>query len=136
VSTTKFTGKAAVFQVAGTAIGFTKIGVKTDRKLADSTDSANYDSGSDLIWPEQLPIQSPITFTVELRYNLTTTPANVINTLYTGSAAVAVVVKLNATTTYGHGNFDIESFDANVPYDDVVTGTAQFKSNGLFTFGS
>jgi predicted secreted protein len=132
----KITGKAAYLQIAGTKIGMTKLGIKTDRKTADSTDTLNYDVTSDLIWPEQLPVMAPLELTLEGRYNLTTTPANVINALYTGALAVACVIGLSSTVIYGHGNFDITGFDADAPLDDIITFTLSLKSNGLFVFGS
>lgn len=132
----KRTGRAAFFSIAGTKIGMTKLSPKTTRKLADVTDSTDYDATSDLIWPAQLAVMAPIELSIEGRYNVVTTPANLINTLYTGAAAVAVILNIDASTIYGHGLFDISDFEASIPDDDVVTFTATFKSHSVFTFGS
>lgn len=132
----RLTGKASYVSIAGTKFGTKKITPKTTRKLADSTDSTDYDSGTDLLWPTQLAVMAPVELSVEGNYNLTTTPAQLIANLYSGVAAVAVVIALNATTIYGHGNFDISDFQTDAPVDDIVTFSCTMKSNGVFTSGS
>lgn len=134
--TNKLTGKAAYLTISGTQIPFTKIGAKTERKLADATDSTDYDVATDLIWPTQLPVSASIELSVEGRYNLVSTPGTVIATLYSGATAVPCVFGLSGSAIYGHGNFDLSNFQADVPVDDIVTFTASLKSNGKFTPGS
>lgn len=136
MATQKLTGRAAFFTISGTKIPFKKFTPKSTRKLVDSTDSLDYDPTSDLIWTEQLAAGMSIEFAVEGWYNLSVTPANVLNLLYTSAAAVPIVVNLNASVILGHGNFDISDFSSDIPVDDMVSFSATFKSNGVWTNGS
>lgn len=135
-TTNKLTGKAASWTYKGTTIPFTKITPSTERTMADTTDSTDYDTGSDMIWPSQLPIKAGQKLKVEGKYNTSALPTSVLADLFNGATAAAVTIKLTAVSTFGHGNFDITNFEAGIPVDDVVDYSVELMSNGVFTYGS
>lgn len=132
----KLTGKASSFLFNGTSIPISKYSPKSTRKLADTTDSANYDAGTDLIHNSQLPASIQMELSVEGKFSKSKTNAALITQLYSGATAVPTILNLDAGTIYGHGNFDMGDFSADVPVEDTVSWTATFRSNGVFTPGS
>jgi len=136
MAVSKLTGKSSYFKYNGVTISITKYSAKSARDMADSTDSSNYDAASDLVYHAQLPVSIRLDLDVEGRFDLNSTNANLIASLYSNATAVPVQLGLNAGTLYGHGNFDIMDFTCDVPVMDVVTWRATFRSNGVFTPGS
>ena len=135
-SVQKVTGKAGAFTYNGTKLSITKYTAKVERELVDSTGSDNYDAATDLIHKAQLPVSIQVTADVEGQFDLNSTDASVIATLYSGATAIPVILGINAAVVLGHGNFDISDFECDVPIDDMVTWKATIKSNGVFTHGS
>jgi len=134
--TNKITRKAASWTYKGATIPFTSMTPSVERTMADATDSTDYDSGSDSLWPSQLEVKVGMKFKVEGRYNTSTIPSAILTDLYTGASAAAVVIKLNPSTIFGHGNFDISNFEAKIQVDDIVTYSCDLMSNGLWVSGS
>lgn len=132
----KLTGKASSFVYNANTIPITKYAPKGNRKLADTTDSTNYDAASGLVWNSQLACSANLELDVEGFYYTTNTDSQVVAELFSGNAAVAAVLNLDAGDIFGHGNFDISNFEASVPIEDTVSWKATFKSNGVFTHGS
>jgi hypothetical protein len=132
----KITGKAGSFTFNGTVIPFKKWSPKVTRKLADTTDSADYDTTTDMIHESQLPVSLSQELSIEGNFNTTTTDAQIITNLYSGAAAVPVILKISPSVIFGHGNFDLSDFSMDNPVDDTATWSATLKSNGVFTRGS
>lgn len=132
-TTNKRSGKASSLTWKGTALTITKYTPTTTRTLADATASDDYDATSNMLWETQIPVKLAQELKIEGKYNVVTTPSTVIADLYTGNAAAAVVLGIDAGTLLGHGNYDISSFEAGVPIDDIVTYTCTAKLNGIFT---
>lgn len=134
--TNKLTGKSGSLTINGTTIPWTKIEPSVDRTLAEATDSTDYDSGSDMLWTTQLPVKMGMKLSVEGRYNTSTIPSAVLAILFAGATAQPVVIKLNPTTTWGHGSFDISNFKVTLPVDDIVAYSMELTLNGVWTSGS
>jgi hypothetical protein len=132
----RIVGKAGSITISGTNLAFNKWSPKVTRNMGDTTDSADYDPTSDLIHKSQRAASVQTELTVEGKWDLNTTTAGIIAMLYNGAGAVPVVLKLDATTVYGHGNFDITDFSSDHPVEDTVTWSATLKSNGIFTPGA
>ncbi len=124
------TGKASYITVAGTNLYFTKLTPKVTRKLADDTDSGNYNATDDLLYPSQLEVSAPVEIAVEGNYRKSQTPTAIIARLFTASGPYAVT--FGVLTGYPHfaGNYDLSDFQIEDPLDDVVKWTATLKSNG------
>ncbi len=134
--TNKITAKAGSWTYAGVTIPFKTVTPSFERTLADATDSADYDSGSDQVWPSQLPVKTGLKLKIEGNYNTSVVPSSLIAVLITGAAAGAVVVKLNPSTVFGHGSFDISNFEIKMQVDDIVTYSVDLTSNGVWVSGS
>jgi hypothetical protein len=132
----KIAGKGGSFSYNGTVIPFKKWSGKVTRKLADTTDSADYDVSSNMIHESQVPVSLTQEVTIEGNVDLNTTEAQIITQLYSGAAAVATILKHTPAVVYGHGNFDLSDFTCDQPVDDTVTFSATLKSNGVFVHGS
>jgi predicted secreted protein len=132
----KLSGKASYLTYKGTRLSITKVTPKFTRGMADTTASDNYDVTSDLLWKSQIAVTGSMELSVEGRFDLNSTNSVILADLASGVAAQPVVLGLNATTVFGHGNFDISEFTADEPVDDTVNFTATLMSNGVFTFGS
>src|ERR1051326_3422363 len=107
MSVAKLTGKAGSFTLNTHVLSFTVMNSKVNRELADTTDSANYDSTTDLVWPAQIPVSEAIELSVEGNFDLNSTDAQLIALLMAGGAAVPVIINLSASVVLGHGNFDL-----------------------------
>jgi hypothetical protein len=129
----RLTGKASAFFYNGIPIPITKATHKATRDLANTTDNGDYVQQIDLLTPTQIPTAVTTEFAIEGRYRKSSTPSAIIAALYTGVTAVPAQLYLDASTLAGHGNFDISEFQTDCPDDDVVTFTANMKSNGQFT---
>jgi hypothetical protein len=137
VSTTnKLTGKAQAFVFTGTTLPVKKVTNTVKRKLADATDSTDYDSGTDMVWESQLPVTLSQEMKIEGNYNTSTVPTAVIATLYSGATAVAASWLLKSGVTVGHGLYDLSDFETSAPVDDIVAYSMTVKLNGVFTAGS
>ena len=132
----KLTGKASYINIQGTLLFITKISPKVTRGLADTTDSADYDSGMDMINMSQLPVTLTQDLAVEGNYHLSQTTQLLLNMCYSGITAVPVVIGLNAGATMGAGLFDLSDFASEVPIVDTCKFSATLKSNGKFTPGA
>lgn len=132
----RMVGSASGFTLNGTTIPITKYTPKGNRKLADTTDTGDYDPTSGLVWNSQLPVSANLELTVEGRFRRSSTMNALVKLLFSGATAVPTVLNLDAGTLFGHGNFDIKDFSTDVPAEDTVTWTATFKSNGVFTPGA
>jgi len=134
--TNKITAKAGSWTYAGVTIPFKTITPTFERTNADATDSSDYDSGSDMVTPSQIPVKVGVKLKIEGNYNTSVVPSSLIATLLTGASAGAVVVKLNPSTTFGHGSFDISNFEIKMQVDDIVSYSVELMSNGLWVSGS
>ncbi len=134
--TNKLTGKAGSWTYTGTTIPFSNITPTDTRSLANTTDSTDYDAGSDMLWESQLPVKEAMELKVEGFYATNVIPTPILAALFSGAAAAAVVITLKSGTILGHGNFDISDFEAGVPVDDTITYSVTLKLNGIFTAGS
>lgn len=132
----KLAGKASYLSLNGTRIPIKRYVPKTTRKLADTTDSDNYDATADLLFKSQVPVMASMDLTVDGNFDLNTTPQTIIALLFSGTKAVPVVLGLDAGTLYGHGNFDIADFTTTVPVDDTVTYGCSLHLNGTFYPGA
>lgn len=132
----KTAGRASSFTLLGTVLPIKKYTPKTTRKLIDTTDSANYDAATDMLYASQVPTMISQELTVEGIFDLNSTPTVVMNLLFSGAAAAAVVLGLKSGVLYGSGVYDISDFSTDVPVDDVVSWSATFKLNGKFTPGA
>lgn len=132
----KLTGKASYISISGVRIPIKKYTAKTTRKLADTTDSDNYDSGTDMMYASQLPVMASQELTVEGNFDLNTTPSSVIDLLFSSTAAVPFVLGLDAGTLLGSGNYDISDMSTTVPIEDVISYSLSAKLNGTFTPGA
>lgn len=132
----KLAGNASYFTLNGTTIPITKYTPKPTRELADDTDSTNYDTVSGIVHTSQTPVKTSTELSVEGRYRLSSTMSSIASILYTGNLSVPVVLGLAAGVLFGHGNFDVSDFSADVVIGDIVNWSATFKSNGIFTPGA
>lgn len=132
----RLTGKASYFTYGGAQIPITKYTAKSTRTLADTTDSADYDSGNNIIYKSQIPVSEQMELSVEGNFYLSITNQTLLTAILTGVNEVPVVLGLNAGALFGSGNFDISDFSTDVPVEDTVKWTATFRSNGPFNPGS
>jgi hypothetical protein len=129
----RLTGKASYLNFNGTQLPITKTTPKVNRVCKDDTDSGDYVSSPDMIFPTQIPVSTQVVLSVEGRYRFSTTPSAVVALLFTSATAIPCVLGLNSGTVWGHGNVDVTDFQTDIPYDDVVTWTATLTSNGQWT---
>lgn len=132
----KLTGKASTISIGSANLTVTKYTPKVTRTLAKSQGSDNYDTASDMLTPEQLPVGYEMDVAVEGRYDLNSTPTAIIAILFTGATPVDVVMGLDAGNLFGHGKFDLADFETGVIIDDTVNFTCSLKLNGKFTPGA
>lgn len=132
----KLAGKAGTIEVNGTFIAFKTIKPKTSIDLADSTDSSNYDVTSNLVHKSQIACTTQLELSIEGFFDLNSTASVLLTKAYVAGNSFPVIINLNATAVYGHGNFDISDFEASIDVNDMVTFTCTLKSNGIFIQGS
>ncbi|MHC5542405.1 hypothetical protein ACYOEI_29635 [Singulisphaera rosea] len=129
------TGKAGSITIAGTVIPITSWSSKLAVDFADSTDSGNYDPGTGTLPKSQLPGAFQLEISIEAFWDAATTSSGVVaKAKAPGGGPYAVVLKLDASTTYCSGNFDLSDVDVKltVPGASMVTLTCNGKSNGAF----
>jgi hypothetical protein len=129
----RFSGKASKLSWGGVDFPIKKYTPKTTRKLADTTDTGDYDVSSDMLWETQVPVSIAQELSIEGYFRKSITPTLFVTQLYSGVAAVAVILTLDAGTLFGHGNYDISDFSCDIPSDDVVSFSCTAKLNGIFT---
>ena len=133
------TGKAGYVKVggsSGTKVNITKWSASTDVKMADTTDSADYDTGTALIWNTQLPTSAKLSIDIEGNYDLNGAQASIITALLNGvSPTVVAELGLTASNVFGYGTFNIGNFKVDLPSEDTVTFTATLESNGKWNQG-
>jgi hypothetical protein len=132
----KLEGKAGTITYGAASINWTKITEKVTRELGDTTDSTNYDAGSNMLWQAQLPVKLGLEYSIEGWFDTTLTPAAFVGTLFSASGPFNLLFTLVSGTIVGHGNFDLSDFELGAPIDNTVTFSATLKSNGVFIYGS
>lgn len=130
------TGKASGFTFKSIKLPVTKYSQKVTRKLVDNTDSENYDAPTDMLHDAQIPVRLGTEISAEGYFDKNSTNARIIAELYSGNAAGALILGLDAGTLLGHGNADIQDFNCDVPVDDMVKWTGTLKINGVWTPGA
>lgn len=129
----KLTGKQQYLTLAGASIKTLKIAPKVSPKLADTTDTGDYDAATDLLYPTQQQVSAPVEMSVEGFYYKSQTPSAVVAKLFTGGGPYAVT--FGVATGYPHfsGNYDISDFQIDGVADDAVKCSFTLKSNGKIT---
>jgi hypothetical protein len=137
MSVQKVNGKAGSASYGGTTLSVTKWRAKVTRELADSTDSSNYDATTNMVHKSQIPATLQCEGTVEGFFDLNSTQAAIIAQLYSGNAAVNLVLGITSSVNFGHGLVDIGDFECDLTIGaENVKWSATFKSNGVWTMGS
>ncbi len=128
------TGRAGYVTVNSVAIPITKWTVKATKELADSTDSSNWDTTSSELYKSQLPGVLAIEGTLEGFLDSATTGTGLISKLKTDTP-LPITFQYDRATNAFSGNFDLSDVNVNVqvPGASMITFTANFKSNGVFT---
>jgi hypothetical protein len=126
------TGKNQFVTFNNVIIPITKVGVKINRKLADTTDSGDYYTTPDMLFPTQIPVSAPLELSIEGRFRYSSTPG-FITAAQTSLTNIPCQVSITNGSQLAAGNFDLSDFEYDGPYDDVVTFTATLKSNGPWT---
>jgi len=133
------TGKAGYFKTGGSGgakMNITKWSASTEVKMADTTDSADYDATTGLIWNTQLPASAKLSIDVEGNYDVNGTQAPLISALLNGASPLVVAeLGLTASLVYGYGSFNVTNFKPDSPVEDTVTFTATLVSNGKWNQG-
>ena len=132
----KSTGGGGQFTISGTSIPFNTVEADVTKDYDDSSDSANYDTGTGLVHKAQLAVATQTTFNVEGKYDPSIHGTSILQYLYSNPGAVASTFRLNASQPYGHGYVDITNFKTTGDPMKVLSFTATIISNGVFTFGS
>jgi hypothetical protein len=132
----KVSGKAGTWTYHGVQLNFKTWSADFDRTNVESTDSANYDAGTDMVWQAQIPVKLAGTVEVEGNFDKSTTNANIMADLFSGVAAQPTILKIDASTTFGHGNCDLSKFKTTLEVEGMVSFTATLQTNGVFVGGS
>jgi hypothetical protein len=130
----RLAGQGSSFNYKGTTFPITKYSVKSTKKMADTSDTSDYDQNTNLIFNTQLPCSVKTELSIEGNFSLTTS-ANLLASLYSSDAQVQVQLGLTAGAMYGNGLFDLSDFSTDVPSEDTVKYTASLVSYGVFTPG-
>src|SRR5438874_1512433 len=101
----KKSGRAGSLTIGGATVSITKWNAKLIKKTATTTDSNDYDVASGRTWEGQVPVSMQVTGSIEFKYDFNGTSTNVTQKVL-ADALVAIVLKLDATTTWGNGNAD------------------------------
>lgn len=129
------TGKAGSITISSNVIPITKWSAKINFEFADATDSGNYDSGSGRLPKSQLAGDDQMEVTIEGNWDAATTSTNLLALLKApNSGPYAVVLKIDASTPFANGNFDLTDAETTleVPGATTVKYTCNAKSNGLY----
>jgi hypothetical protein len=132
----KVSGKAGTLSYNATTLSITKWSGKINRELADSTDTADYDATTDMVHKEQIPVTLQLEVSVEGYFDKNSTQTALIADLFSGNAARAVILKIDASTTFGHGNCDVSDLECHLAPNEMVGFTCTLKSNGKWTMGA
>lgn len=128
------TGREGNITVATVVIPITKWSLKITKNLADSTDSGDHDGATGQTWQSQRHGTIFGEGTIEGHWDAATTSSGIVSKM-TADAALAIVLKIDATTTYASGNFDLSDVDLSVevPGATMIHFTASIKSHGALT---
>ena len=129
----KISGKQMYLTISGTAINITGVTPTVSPKFADTTDSDDFHSGTDLIYPSQIQVSAPVEMSVKGRYNKVKTGPAIIAKMFTGGGPYAVT--FGVATGYAHfsGNYDISDFQIDGEVEGEVNYSCTIKSNGVIT---
>jgi hypothetical protein len=129
----RIAGLQSFFNFGGAIIPITKMTPEVDRKLADSTDSSDYNSTANILGPTQIPVSAMMKASIEGRFHKSVVPSAVMSMLFTGATQIPCQIGLDLSPTmWGHGLIDLSNFRTDIPVDDVVNFTAQIQSYGLW----
>ena len=105
----RLTGKASYLNFNGTQLPITKTTPKVNRVCKDDTDSGDYVTSPDMIFPTQIPVSTQVVLSVEGRYRFSTTPSAVVACCSLPRRRFPAS-GLNSGTVWGHGNVDLSDF--------------------------
>lgn len=127
----KISGKQKSLTFGGVRIYTTSLSANVSPKFADTTDDADYDSGTDLVYPSRIRTSSPVEFSVEGYYYKNSTPAAVVSKMFdaTGPSLVAFSV----ATGYPHfgGYYDGSDLQIQAETTDVTKISFKLMSNSI-----
>ena len=128
----RIAGVAGYVVYNGATLPITKWSGAIERKLADSTDTGDYNLTANIIGPTQIPVTARVNVDVEGRFRKSATPGLIAFAL-SGNLSVTGTLGLDASTVFCTGNFDMSNLSVDLPVDDVVTFKCTLMSNGLTT---
>ncbi len=130
----KYTGKAGTMTWNSATLAITEANHKIAKSMADATDSDGYDSGTGQLYKSQYPGDVQLTLSIKGNFDSSTVPTTIYAAMF-ADAVVAVVTKINSTTTVVTGNFDVSDWESTitVPGGTMVDFSCTLVSNGLYT---
>jgi hypothetical protein len=130
-------GKQGYFEYGGTQLYIKSWKGTITTKYADTTDSADYDSTSGLVWNSQLPVSAKFEGEIEGNYDLNGNTDTMIGDLIDGTTTpVTVELGITATEAFGYGTMQVSEFAVETPIEDTVTFTAKVMTSGRFVLGA
>lgn len=134
---TNASGKQGYAEYSGTALYIKSWKGTITTKYADTTDSADYDSASGLVWNSQLPVSAKFEGEIAGNYDLNGNTDALLADLIDGTTTpVTVELGITATEAFGYGSMQISEFAVEMPIEDTVTFTAKIMTSGKFTLGA
>jgi len=106
--------------------------VQCRKAFQDTTNSANYDSDSNLVYPTRSPSTIVTEGEIRGRFRLSRIPVTILSSLYSGGAVPKISLYIRPDFMFGTGYFSISNFAIQSPIDDIVGFDCRIVSYGFF----
>lgn len=106
--------------------------LRSRKSLQDTTNSANYDPKSNLVYPTHSASAVATEGEIRGRLRISVVPSTIIESLYSGGAVPKLTFYVNPQFKYGSGYFLVSDFATESPYDGSVDFSASIRGYGFF----
>lgn len=106
--------------------------VRCQKFFQDATNSANYESTSQLVHPTRYQAAVLVEGSLRGIFRLSRIPPTLINGMFSGEIIPTIALYFNEQYEFGEGFFHISDMEVNSPIDGAATFECRIVSHGFF----
>jgi hypothetical protein len=128
------TGGQQKLTIGGKAIKVTSCTPNVTKNMADAADSGDYDPTTKMIQLKRIPISVEVSFDVEGFFRLYSTPGDILAKVVSADP-VPLVYMPDGVNALMSGDFHLNDFSSDNPFDDMITWSATAEPAGPVVWG-
>ncbi len=106
--------------------------VRCQKFFQDATNSANYESTSELVHPTRYQVAVLVEGSLRGMFRLSRIPPTLVSAMFSGEIIATIALYFNEQYEFGEGFFHVSDMEISSPIDGAVTFNCRIMSHGFF----